>query len=393
MEYQWPIINTLDDILPAIEGRDEFVIAEREWGYVVNYFVNLIDTFPRTNTKDPALNERYAIRRECRGIKFGLDKKIIARPFHKFFNINERPETHDNLINWDDNFIILEKLDGSMVHPIHVDKLIWCTKMGDTDVSKLAAAFVAENKKYEDIAMDLIGLNYLPLFEFCSRSQRIVIDYPEDNLVLLAVRHNITGEYMSYNTMVEVAAKHNIPVVQSFTGTFDGINKFLTDVITREGEEGYVIRFENGHAVKVKNVWYLQLHKTKELMSHEKDVWTLVLNNNHDDAKAFMEEDDQKNLDEFAEDLYTAITNKADELNWIVIAAKDNIGESKKKFAEFVLREHKDVSGLLFSIWDDKKPYDVVMNMIMKSLGSGPKLEKVRHLANGIKWEDYRDRS
>ena len=62
MDYQFPRIERLDDVLPAIEGRDEFIVAQREWGTVVNYLVSMADTFPAVDTP------LDAIRRECRGI-------------------------------------------------------------------------------------------------------------------------------------------------------------------------------------------------------------------------------------------------------------------------------------------------------------------------------------
>ena len=82
MRYEFPKIEHLDDVRPAIEGRDEFIIAERDWGYVVNYMVNMVDTFP------PVEGELDAIRRECRGMLFYPDGRIMARRLHKFFNVN-----------------------------------------------------------------------------------------------------------------------------------------------------------------------------------------------------------------------------------------------------------------------------------------------------------------
>ena len=115
MRYQFPIIQHLDDVRPAIEGRDEFIIAERDWGYVVNYMVVMADTFPEVKTAggSAAMREEAtrhkAIRRECRGLLFHKDGTIMARRLHKFFNINERDETQFYEIDFDQPHVILEK--------------------------------------------------------------------------------------------------------------------------------------------------------------------------------------------------------------------------------------------------------------------------------------------
>jgi RNA ligase len=48
MNYQFPEIRHLNDVLPHIEGRDEFIVAEREGYSVVNYVVAMADTFNMT---------------------------------------------------------------------------------------------------------------------------------------------------------------------------------------------------------------------------------------------------------------------------------------------------------------------------------------------------------
>jgi len=67
--------------------------------------------------------------------------------------------------------------------------------MGITEVSMQAEEFVAKNAKYLDFAKWCIEQEITPIFEWCSLKQRIVIAYPEDKLILLAVRCNFTGEY------------------------------------------------------------------------------------------------------------------------------------------------------------------------------------------------------
>lgn len=194
MNYTFPKIETIADVLPHITGRTEFIVADKGDYTVINYVVSMADTFDMVDENDLG----GAIRRECRGIKFYPDGRIAARPFHKFFNVNEREETQTHLIDISYPHTIYEKLDGSMLHPMKVNKDIrWMTKMGITDVALQAEEFIFENTKYLDFASWCIVNKLTPLFEWCSRKQKIVIDYPEDKLVLLAVRDNITGKYLS----------------------------------------------------------------------------------------------------------------------------------------------------------------------------------------------------
>lgn len=392
MRYKFPIITDLSQVEEAIAGRDEFIIAEREFGFVVNYLVNFEDTFPRLNTKDPVLNALYAMRRECRGIKFGLDRKILARTLHKFFNLGERPETEQQNVDFEVPFVLLDKLDGSMIHPINYqNQVALCTKMGLTDYSEQAQKFIDGQSKiqYNDFCWKMMMLGYTPTFEWCTRQNRIVVDYPTDQLILTAVREMFTGAYREHDVMEMNAAPYNIPVVNKWQGDYNGISDFVEKAQALEDEEGYVIRFSDGHMLKVKNLWYVQLHKVKELLNFEKDVWALVLDEKQDDAKAFMTDEDKARIDAFAEDLYQAIVTKASELEWTVIAAKDNLNESKKRFALEIVPMYPNEQGLLFSIWDGGEPDEVVRDYIRKHCSSGPKLETVRHLVGGIKWERY----
>ena len=90
----------------------------------------------------------------------------------------------------------MTKLDGSMLHPMKVGSNIrWMSKMGITDVALQVEEFVSLNTKYQNFAEWCIKNTLTPIFEWCSQKQKIVIDYPEDSLTLLAVRHNISGEY------------------------------------------------------------------------------------------------------------------------------------------------------------------------------------------------------
>ena len=100
MFYKFPEINHIIDVLPHIEGRNEFRIFDKEWYKVINYVVAFEETF-QWDDNDPVGS---AIRRECRGLVFNQDGVIISRPFHKFFNVDEKDETQTNqCFEWKDH--------------------------------------------------------------------------------------------------------------------------------------------------------------------------------------------------------------------------------------------------------------------------------------------------
>ena len=98
----------------------------------------------------------------------------------------------------------------------------------------------------------MIEQNRTPIFEWCSRQQPIVIDYPEDMLVLTGIRHNQTGEYLSYQSMLKFGEALDIPVVKAFEGSAESMQDLLDQVGPMVGCEGFVVRFDDGHRIKVK---------------------------------------------------------------------------------------------------------------------------------------------
>ena len=322
MNYEFPLIRNIADVLPAIEGRDEFVVAEKEGYTVINYNVMMADTFPDVcymrevgmgllldgdDMSQPAptamalmRDKNAAIRRECRGIIFDSKTgEIIRRPFHKFFNVNEREETQDHVIDLSRPHAILEKLDGSMIAPFIVNgQMIWGTKMGATDVAKPVEEFVKNNPHYEKVARECIRYNMTPIFEWCSRKQRIVLDYKEDQLILTALRDMHTGEYSRHAALVDNCRDINIPVVRAFEPQSD-MKAFLDYVRDLEDLEGFVVRFDDGHMLKLKCHWYLQIHKAKEAILQDRNIVEIILDEKLDDIKAHLPAEDRDRLTQF----------------------------------------------------------------------------------------------
>ena len=400
MRYQFPRIEHINDVLPAIEGREEFIVGERDWGKVINYMVNLVDTFPPVATAGGSAKMREeqsrlkALRRECRGLLFYPDGRIMSRRLHKFFNVNERDETQSHLIDLSEPHVILEKLDGSMITPVmtHVDGvkvMRWGTKMGLTDVSAGPEEFVKNHQHIAQFALWLMESGFTPIFEWCSRKQRIVIDYPVDRLVLIAVRNTITGQYDSYTRMVEYGTNFGIDVVKAYKGTAENMELLLAETRDLKGAEGYVIRFHDGHMLKVKAEEYCRFHKTKDSMTLEKNIVDLLVNDKVDDTKAFMMDEDRVRVEEFEDKFWHGVSETVHryETLWNELCSHKM---DRKRFAIERMPQYKNtdanVASIVFGLFDGKDIRTMVLDIIRKNCNTQTKIDSVRYLWGGARW-------
>jgi len=384
MNYEFPIINNISDVLPAIEGRDEFVVAVKEGYTVINYNVMMADTFDCN------------VRRECRGIIFDTETgDILRRPFHKFFNVNEREETQDHVVDLSRDHGILEKLDGSMIAPFIVNgQMIWGTKMGATDVAKPVEEFVKNNPRYIAFAEYLInyGDGWTPIFEWCSRKQRIVLDYKEDQLVLTAIRNMKTGEYSDYSNLLKHGEEQNIPVVRAFEPQTD-MKEFIEYVRDLEDLEGFVVRFNDGHMLKLKCDWYVQIHKAKEKILQDRNIVELILDCKLDDVMAHLPAEDRDRLIMFEARFNNAYADVvymlANDLDWI---REENI--DRKTFALEHAKTYRDpyIPTLIFKnfdVIDHVEYWNSVDDTIRKNLTKTVKYEALRDAwFPGVKYND-----
>lgn len=337
MHYKFPEIRTIDDVLPHIEGREEFIVAEREGYTVINYAVSMEDTFPPVNVAGGSAKMRAerslanAMRRECRGLIFYPDGRIMSRPFHKFFNVNEKEETQMNKINLSQPHVIMEKLDGSMIRPVVVDgHLRLGTKMGVTEVAMNAEVWLAtRGDNVKSWLWMCIENNVTPIFEWTSRKNQIVIDYATDNLVLTACRHNITGEYFMPND------DNNCPfdIVQQYGSVNGNLADYIARAREQEGREGDIIRFADGHMLKIKNDWYVRIHKTVDKIRFDRHIVELILHEEIDDVLPMLPQHEADRVRDFsakfAERLHKTLETY--ERYWNTVVAS---GLDRKRYAQ-----------------------------------------------------------
>ena len=392
MRYAFPIIRNISDVLPAIAGRDEFIIAERPGYKIVNYLVNYITTFEDPSEQGISDEERLfrAIRRECRGVAFCSETgRILRRPLSKFFNLNEKPETSSGLIDVTQLHVVLDKLDGSFIAPFYVnERMIYGTKMGDTDVSQMVYPYLEDKPQFNKFNDRLIRDGFSPIYEFVSPNNRIVISYPKSELILLAIRNMVTGEYHAYDDMRSLANADNIPVVRALPGSISSMETFVSETKSLSGAEGYVIRFSSGMQLKMKADDYVLRHRAKDQLSQEKNLVELIVTDQIDDFYSTLTVEDSEKVKRYADSMLHHISKIAKQAEDIVAEHRPLLNNEKKRFALEIIPNYRDISSVLFSVWDGKDALAAIKKMILNNCGTQTKIDSVRKLLGDLKWND-----
>ena len=196
-----------------------------------------------------------------RGLITDLEGRIVARPFGKFFNLDEYVGLYGPLP--EENFEVYEKMDGSLGILYFADGKPMIATRGSFKSDQAIRANEMLHEKYAAVDFDP-AVTYL--FEIIYPENRIVVNYGEKvALVLLAMIDTKSGAELSLQTH----APAGIPVVEH--------HKAITDLkalqrIQAENREGFVLRFHGGLRVKVKFEEYVRLHRLVDGIS-TRAVW------------------------------------------------------------------------------------------------------------------------
>lgn len=228
--------------------------------------------------------------REARGITFRTDTgEIASRPFHKFFNVNERETTQLDKLDWNRVTRVMDKRDGSMIHPVPIkDKgiIFKSKKVFDSDVAVTANRLMLTGEFFTFCNQLLLDYNSTPIFELTSPNHRIVLGYEKPELKLLHIRYNDTGQYWSLDSMSKWAHQFGIETVDEVT-EFNSFAEMVEAAKTRENTEGWVVQFDDGEMVKVKTEWYMRRHRAMTYF-RERDIALLIMSEELDDVKAML---------------------------------------------------------------------------------------------------------
>ena len=281
----FPIMTTDAAMRMAVADREEIRFMTQPNGTTVcSYIIAGADTF------------RDSYSREARGIVFDANGKVIARPLHKFFNVNERAETQVSAIDWSKISRVMLKRDGSMIHTVAFPEdgrnfTLKSKKSYTSDVAIQSKKWMLQRENFVRFCTDMTNQGMTAIFEWTSPTARIVVGYKQDEMQLLHVRCNDTGVYLNQTELEALTAKYDIPLVETVEIIPRGYEPaFPQDYIrelveTTEDIEGWVIQFQNGEMVKLKTKWYMDRHHAMTFL-RERDIARMVVDETLDDLKA-----------------------------------------------------------------------------------------------------------
>jgi RNA ligase len=363
-------ITHINDVLPFVQDRKDFVIADKCDYTVIDYVYALPDSFD------------HPARVECRGIKFAPDGSVLARPLHKFRNIGECDATQPHVLDFSAPHVVMDKLDGSMIHPAIVGgEVVFMTRMGRTDVARMAERHLTSKMAAGIRGADALGLT--PIFEWTAPDNRIVVRYEESALTLLAVRMKVTGRYADKELLSAYAADMGVPLVKHHDPRHTDAADFLAYARAIQGAEGFVVRFDSGLWVKAKGDDYVLKHRAKDSILQEKNILALVLNGGLDDVLPLLDEADAKAAREYAESVEAGLGKTALELERRV-AANSNLPQR-----EFALEFASELPALLqsaaYQIRRGANARDVIRARIAANTNSQSQVDANRAL-HGARW-------
>lgn len=308
----------------------------------------------------------------CRGLVTDNEGNVVARPFKKFFNIEENKHTPT------EEFDVYEKMDGSLgILFNYKGEWVLATRGSFTSDQSVKGTELLQKYDYNRLNPD-----YTYLFEIIYPENRIVCTYDFEDLVLLGMIHTKDGDEVNIHSGNEDIRFKNLLNNLGFNivRKYDGISdySYLKQTISNN-REGFVVKFSNGDRIKIKGEEYLRLHKIMTNLSTT-GVWeVLSTGGKMEDYLKDVPDEFYKKVKMYVQSLnyghylYSEYAGKMhDGFRYGKYGDKE-VEPTKKEFSEHLERNnvHPKGKSICFAMWD-KKPYDHIIWKYLK-----PKFEKL----------------
>jgi T4 RnlA family RNA ligase len=288
---------------------------------------------------------------------------ILAYPMNRFYNYGDINCAQVDL----KSSKIYEKLDGTCTI-LYWDELFskWCVgtrsvpeadiKISDGDIEKditfydlfmqgLDNTLIEQNKTQKHF-FDSLCKSYTYVFELTSPINRIVVNYLETKITLIAIRNNSTLEELN---ILEIWQSDTI-IIRPKTYdlfSFEAIKAFA-DIQNPIDLEGFVLVDDDFNRCKIKNTNYVLAHKTKfTINASKRNILIAILNGTIDDIIPMLTQETRDKIQVMQNKVRHFIVDSQHQYDtWKIDANQDT-----KTFARFVNDSSTPISNIHFSIW------------------------------------------
>lgn len=291
---------------------------------------------------------------ECRGHMFrtkGDEAVALASlPAPKFFNLNECPFTMN--LDLSKTLMIMNKEDGSLISTYLTNKGLRLKSKASLHSQQAidAMEWLSKNPALKGELQEIAEEGYTLNFEWVAPWNRIVLEYTEPRLILLNVRNNETGEYLSRNDPL----LRWISDLWVDTVSTDDPAAFADSISTMIGIEGFVFVLPD-QLVKIKCNQYCSLHSALNEVNTSKKVAICVIEEGIDDLYALFK-DNSETLS-YMEDIECKVTAK---FNHMIKTAEhfhqDNKELSRKDYAIKAQSMKDGYMSLYMNLYSGKEP-------------------------------------
>lgn len=292
---------------------------------------------------------------------------ILAFPMKRFFNHGQGCAAE---INWSDpNLAVLEKLDGTLCI-VYFDPFTdkWCVatrSVSEADMlmdnglytfRTLFEKALTDTTGYEfEVFTRYLEKAYTYCFELTTPYNRIVVDYQNNGVTLLAVRGLVTLQEVSMTHPVVDQLPTCLPIVQAHTYTsVEELVNWVSSLNPME-HEGVVVRDSNFNRIKVKNAAYVAYNKVRDVLgSSERNCMEFILLEKDDDVAAFVPPDIRDNIAKIKAGFQVALQKHDQAYQSALAEASAKAPGDKKTFAILVTQDKKMWTAPFFSMFDRK---------------------------------------
>lgn len=197
---------------------------------------------------------------------------IVLRSYDKFFNLNEKGNTINELeMKMTKPLYAYKKYNGFLgIAGVYNDELLLATKSTadkNADHVKLFREVFDELSNFEKTKLKMLSEQYNCsfVFEVCNVKDKHIIDFNQNRLYLLdavpnTYNHNGANIDIEFSKMIisKVQCDSGVLLHKELVGTFDSFADLMRYVSQHQDEqsEGLVVNGENGYMFKIKYDYY-----------------------------------------------------------------------------------------------------------------------------------------